>query len=299
MTCIEYRRWLSPYVDEQLALRQRAELEAHLQTCVGCREELRALTQMLASLREMEPVAAPDLLPGIHRRLAQEPWWRVAVRRFTAPWPASLPVHGLALAACSALVLIITLLPQARSGKEKARPSTLKLAAAPQERFRGLAEEGKAELLGLEHEELQVRDHAGQLETGQADRQLTPSSPVMFYGMRSALEQVDAKKVNEPARTAVMDQMAPMKKADEAQPPLTILPEQQMCQSDDDCRLVSTSVSGCSCDAEALNLVGMLEHDKRMQQLREAYTGVRCDLYLRCKDKAACVSGTCTRVPAE
>ena len=325
MTCVEYRRWLTPYVDEQLASQERAQLEGHLQSCVGCREELHAHTRMIASLREMEPVAAPDLLPGIHRRLAQEPWWRVAVQRFTAPWPASLPVHGLALAACSALVLMITLLPQARSGKEKARQGMLEMAAAPQERFRGLAEEGKSQLLGIEDEDLHVRDQAGQLKAGRADRQLTPSSPVVFYGMRSTIEQVDAKKVNESARTAVVDQMVTMKKTEmgagagiasrefsepagknapmivpssSGLPRFMVTPEDQVCQRDVDCVLMRLACDPCECE-EAINnesAARYREHPEALQcpSVRQWVCGTICP-----ESGARCVDQRCTRVPIE
>lgn len=109
MTCTDYTRWLSAYVDEQLKPAQRAQLEEHLHTCPTCQAELASLRQMLQSLRTMEAPAVPDLLPNIHRRLTSQN----LAQRFLAPWPASLPLHGLALAATAAVVLIIVGLPRA------------------------------------------------------------------------------------------------------------------------------------------------------------------------------------------
>ncbi len=107
MQCVDYRRWLSPYVDERLTSEQRAQLEAHLSGCAGCRGELVSLRQMLQALRTLGSPAVPDLLPGIHGKLQHPPWWRAAVQRFLAPWPAGLPLHGAALAATAMLVIVV------------------------------------------------------------------------------------------------------------------------------------------------------------------------------------------------
>ena len=114
MSCAEFARWFSPYVDGVLAPDERRQLENHLGGCVHCRGELASLQQMLQTLRTMGPPTVPELLPGIHQRLEQAPWWRVALQRFTAPWPASLPWHGLALATTAALVAIMVVVPAYR-----------------------------------------------------------------------------------------------------------------------------------------------------------------------------------------
>ena len=111
MTCAQYRRWFSPYVDGLLDGPSRAQLDAHLQGCAACRGELVSLQQMLRALQAMEPPATPELLTGIHAKLQAEPWWQAVARRFLSPWPASLPLHGLALATTALLVVIIANLP--------------------------------------------------------------------------------------------------------------------------------------------------------------------------------------------
>ena len=111
MTCAEYRRWLSPYVDSVLEPERRAELDDHLQDCGSCRQELASLQGMLQTLRTLEPLPAPDLVPGIRRKLDATSWWRRLALRFAAPWPVSLPLHGLALATTALLVVVVANLP--------------------------------------------------------------------------------------------------------------------------------------------------------------------------------------------
>ena len=107
MDCAGYQRWFSPYVDQLLAPEDRAQLEGHLKGCPGCRHELESLQGILRTLRTMDQPEAPDLLPGIHRQLQRAPWWRSVTERFAAPWPASLPLHGLVLATTALLVVVV------------------------------------------------------------------------------------------------------------------------------------------------------------------------------------------------
>ena len=107
--CVIYRRWLSPYVDGQLSAEERARLAAHLGACAACRAELEGLQAMLQTLRTLAPPEPPALLPGIHQQLQAGPWWQALARRFAAPWPVSLPLHGLALATTALLIVVISL----------------------------------------------------------------------------------------------------------------------------------------------------------------------------------------------
>ncbi len=103
MNCSDYRDRLSSYVDGALEPAKQAELQAHLSSCVGCGQELKALKDMLQALRAMAPPQVPDLLPGIHKRLQPVAWWQL----FAMPWPVSLPWHGLALATTALLVVLV------------------------------------------------------------------------------------------------------------------------------------------------------------------------------------------------
>lgn len=130
MTCTGYRRWLSPYVDGILKPEDRARMEDHLRGCDRCRRELESLQCMLQTLRTLESPATPELLPGIHRKLAAPPAWRRVLERFLAPWPASLPWHGLALATTALLVVVVANLPGIVR-RDRLAQGKLRLASKP------------------------------------------------------------------------------------------------------------------------------------------------------------------------
>jgi anti-sigma factor RsiW len=85
---------LSPYIDDQLKSRERARVEAHLNTCASCRDELQTLEWTRSLLRQAPVVPIPrsfvireaDLAP---RQDAQR---RAARRRpaFALQWAAAL-----------------------------------------------------------------------------------------------------------------------------------------------------------------------------------------------------------------
>lgn len=52
MECDEARAFLTAYVDDELSLREAAEIERHLRTCAGCREESARQQTVRAALRE-------------------------------------------------------------------------------------------------------------------------------------------------------------------------------------------------------------------------------------------------------
>lgn len=104
MSCAEYQQRFSPYIDGLLSGDERESLEAHVGGCARCQAELASLRTMLSTLQTMEQPPAPDLLPGIHRKLAQQLWWRMVVDRLGAPW--RLPWHSLALAGTAAIALV-------------------------------------------------------------------------------------------------------------------------------------------------------------------------------------------------
>ncbi len=135
MPCLDYRRWLSPYIDKQLPPEQRRELDAHLAGCAGCRDELASLQGMLSTLQTLEAPAAPELLAGIHAKLQPAP----ARRRVPFLWP------GLALAAATALVVLAVAVPKTvqQGPMQVASWKQEEYAAAPQpleQAARGVAE---------------------------------------------------------------------------------------------------------------------------------------------------------------
>ncbi len=138
MTCTDYRHWLSPYIDGLLTPPQRAELEAHLQPCAGCRQELASLQQMLRALHTMEAPEAPDLIAGVHAKLHRQPWWQ----RMPAVLPVTAPWRGAALAATALLVVAVVGLPRMLQ-RGKADVSSLQVASAPAGSFDRVARKQK------------------------------------------------------------------------------------------------------------------------------------------------------------
>ena len=120
MNCNDYKRWFSPYVDGLLKSEERAQFEVHLRECAHCSTDLQSLQQMLQALKTMEQPEVPNLLPAIHEQLEREPVWRALVRRLLAPWPQSLPIHGLALATTVLLVVVVTAVPRYFGSREYA-----------------------------------------------------------------------------------------------------------------------------------------------------------------------------------
>jgi len=95
---------LSDYLDDELPVAERAEVEAHLATCRDCStalDELRAVVALAGSLQPRPP--ATDLWPGIEPRLStsgQEgnltPFRERASRRFSFTVP-QIAAAGIAL----------------------------------------------------------------------------------------------------------------------------------------------------------------------------------------------------------
>lgn len=95
----------SEYLDRETPPERTRQLEAHLQTCPACRQQLETLQRVFTALEDMQPVAlerdlAEALLAGLAkpRRAASAPTWR-------GWWLA------LAMQATAAIVLAVVSLP--------------------------------------------------------------------------------------------------------------------------------------------------------------------------------------------
>jgi hypothetical protein len=97
--------WLSAYLEDDLAPRDRARLEAHLVECDPCRAELRGLRRTLALLHDLpDPEPSVDLADRVLARVRLEgagraPGWRARLARLLeTPWAPPLAAAAAALA---------------------------------------------------------------------------------------------------------------------------------------------------------------------------------------------------------
>jgi anti-sigma factor RsiW len=82
MRCFRARRWICAYLDNELAPRRRAALDAHLARCERCRAELASFREHWEALAEMGPMPAIplELWPQVIATLERSeglPWFRL------------------------------------------------------------------------------------------------------------------------------------------------------------------------------------------------------------------------------
>lgn len=151
---------LTAYVDGELAPARRAQVEAHLGTCAGCRSTealLRGAVVRLAGLPDFSPAPSPATRRAVLAKLDALPpsWWE----RLKALWrPAVLlPSAGLAAALAVALLMVR---PGPEAPVDLADAAEMELAANLE-----LVED--YELLGLDSaEDLDVVANLHELEVG-------------------------------------------------------------------------------------------------------------------------------------
>ncbi|MGH7352249.1 MAG: anti-sigma factor family protein [Candidatus Methylomirabilales bacterium] len=112
MACDVYRDKLIEYLDGELIVAMRADLEAHLDKCAGCRAELRDLRETLSLIAQIpapEPSEAfwQQYLREIRQKAERVPWWTSALRR----WFVTLvlrPIPAVVVAAVLVLGAVVT-----------------------------------------------------------------------------------------------------------------------------------------------------------------------------------------------
>lgn len=111
------QRWLSAYLDEEMAPEAMAEVRDHLEQCSACQAELDGLREIRRLLGRLE---APELPQGFDAALLAR------VDRPVGPqwtrWPrwAWWPRPGVALAA-AALAVVLVAVPVVRSHRDRLR----------------------------------------------------------------------------------------------------------------------------------------------------------------------------------
>jgi anti-sigma factor RsiW len=110
MLCGRVREHLSDYVDRTLTPQLEGQISAHLETCDGCREELRALRALVAASEQLGGRTIPrDITDAVMARITSQrspaAWWRRIAR----------PVLAVPVGAAAAALLLLTMFsPQAQ-----------------------------------------------------------------------------------------------------------------------------------------------------------------------------------------
>lgn len=78
MKCFKVQTHLSAFLDAEVPVHIRGELEAHLEICAACRADLAQLRRMDLALAELPLPEAPDVTQRVLARVRRpaRPWWR-------------------------------------------------------------------------------------------------------------------------------------------------------------------------------------------------------------------------------
>ena len=104
--CRVVKTRLGRFLDGELSPRESAVMQAHIQGCAGCQQELRALQTLSASLDALiVPPLPGDLADGVMARVRKQEarsrrsW---GILEFWKPWPVAMrfAAAGTALVAC-------------------------------------------------------------------------------------------------------------------------------------------------------------------------------------------------------
>jgi hypothetical protein len=109
MTHLELENLVSEYLEGQLDVRRRLEFEAHLGTCLGCRELVADVRQAMEYCRSAEdPDPAPWLIPKILLATIGErqPTLFERLTAFLRPGLQTRVVYGVAMTVFSASIII-------------------------------------------------------------------------------------------------------------------------------------------------------------------------------------------------
>jgi len=125
MECKEIKELLSNYLENDLSIQQKEEIERHLSVCKDCKAQLDSLKRLVSELGGLKKVAAPaDMLEGINRRLGIEPKKKVFLNRLKIPLEAAGVLVSVIL-----IVLFINqtgiLRPGKQTGMEMAKTQVL------------------------------------------------------------------------------------------------------------------------------------------------------------------------------
>lgn len=97
MTCHEARELFSAFVDDELDVRERSALDAHLVGCVDCRRELDRFRRTVSLVQALPPERAPaGFVDRVVTRARPAPWPVRLMRDLFVPW-TKLPLEAAAI----------------------------------------------------------------------------------------------------------------------------------------------------------------------------------------------------------
>jgi hypothetical protein len=97
VTCHEARELFSAFVDDELDVRERSALDAHLVGCVDCRRELDRFRRTVSLVQALPPERAPaGFVDRVVTRARPAPWPVRLMRDLFVPW-TKLPLEAAAI----------------------------------------------------------------------------------------------------------------------------------------------------------------------------------------------------------
>ncbi len=132
MNCHHARKFISPYLDQQLTGREMLALQDHFAGCASCEREMQSICQVKALLRGLREPRPPRNFPAVvTQRLEQTDAhrWRALCLPSGArsPWAAPKPQRGRRLAGAlvlSCVTVVSFALPFAPEAHQAAPPSS-------------------------------------------------------------------------------------------------------------------------------------------------------------------------------
>ena len=116
MECVKIRGYFSEYLDGTLDEQTANLVEAHVETCRGCRKELGSLQSLVQELGNLEQIEAPkEFLEQLHARMAKRFDIRSLTRTLFIPFRINLPYRFAAAAAMAVLIFFIIHTPEIES----------------------------------------------------------------------------------------------------------------------------------------------------------------------------------------
>lgn len=142
MTCDETRDTLSAYLDEALAPEERSLVDAHLEGCAECRQELEALRGTVALLQRVEPARAPvGFVDRVVAAARPRPWYRRAADAVLLPLSIKLPLEATAVVMVGLLaVYLFERSPELRRAAREVAPQQDAAAPAKEKAVEQLAD---------------------------------------------------------------------------------------------------------------------------------------------------------------